>query len=121
MRRAKKFLTVRNMKKLYTFLKRYIKDVLKDEEVINTFAEAYKEASRVYSCYSYITPSIIAEWLRGLPINLEYSTYNIVCMMLECITGSSDYNGLENYVEDPVDLDNFYWNTLGRIIYIEGN
>ena len=121
MRRAKKFLTIRNMKKLYTFLKHYIKDVLKDEETINTFEEAYKEAERVYSYEKYITPSIIAEWLRGLPINIEYVTYNIVGMMLECITGSSNYNCLENYIEDPVDLDDFYWNTLGKIIYLESN
>ena len=117
----RRVLTVKNTRKLYTFLKSYIKDVLKDEETINTFQKAYQEVERVYSYERYITPSIISEWLRGLPISTEYSTYTICCMMLECVTGSSDYNQLDNYIEDPVELDSFYWNTLGKIIYIEGN
>lgn len=121
MSRKKKFLTIQNKKKLEAFLKDYLKEVFTEEEYITDFKKAYAEAYRVevHGARRYLTPEYIADWLRGLPLGTEYVTYNIVCMLLKAVTGSGDHAQLENYSEDDYDLDCFYWETLGKIIFME--
>lgn len=118
----RKLLTVENKRKLEEFLKEYLSEVLKEEEYINTFSKALKEAERVevYGNIRNLTHHLIAEWLRGLPIGTEYRTYNIVCMLLKAVTGSEDYNQMKEYKEDDYELDCYYWETLGLIIFREG-
>lgn len=114
----KKFLTLENKRKLESFLTKYLKEVLSEEETITDFKKAYEEASRVelYGNRHFLTEDLVSDWLRGLPIGIEYITYNIVCMFLKVVTGIGDYKQLENYLEDDYDLDCYYWETLGRII-----
>ena len=114
----KKFLTLKNKKKLESFLTKYLKEVLSEEENITDFKKAYEEASRVelYGNRHFLTIELISDWLRGLPIGIEYMTYNIVCMFLKVINGSEDYMQIENYLEDAYNLDCYYWETLGKII-----
>lgn len=114
----KKFLTLENKRKLESFLTKYLKEVLSEEETTTDFKKAYEEAYRVeiFGGRHFLTAELISDWLRGLPIGIEYMTYNIVCMFLEVITGSDDYMQLENYLEDDYALDCYYWETLGRII-----
>lgn len=111
----KKFLTLENKRKLESFLTKYLKEVSSEEENIKDFKE---EASRVelYGNRHFLTAELVSDWLRGLPISIEYRTYNIVCMLLKVVTGIEDYKQLENYLEDDYDLDCYYWETLGRII-----
>jgi hypothetical protein len=118
----RKLLTVGNKGKIESFLKDYLSEVLEEEEYINSFSEALKEAERVevYGNNKFITPHLISEWLRGLPIGTEYRTYNIICMLLNAVTGKADYNQLKEYKEDDYELDCYYWETLGLIIYREG-
>ena len=113
-----KFLTLKNKKKLESFLTKYLKEVLSEEENTTDFKKAYEEAYRVeiYGNRHFLTAELISDWLRGLPIGIEYMTYNIVCMLLKVITGSEDYKQLENYLEEDYDLDCYYWETLGEII-----
>lgn len=114
----KKFLTMKNREKLESFLTDYLNEVFSEEEYTTDFKKAYEEASRVelYGNRHFLTEELISDWLRGLPIGIEYLTYSIVCMFLKVITGSEDYTQLENYLEDAYDLDCYYWETLGRII-----
>lgn len=114
----RKFLTVANKRKIEAFLVKYLKEVFSEEEYTNSFEEAYKEASRVelYGNRHFLTEDLVSDWLRGLPISVEYRTYNIVCMLLKVVTGIEDYKQLENYLEDDYDLDCYYWEALGRII-----
>ena len=121
MSRKKQFLTMKNREKLEAFLTDYLKEVFSDEEYITDFKKAYDEAYRVeiYGNRHFLTTELIFDWLRGLPIGIEYMTYNIVCMFLKVITGSEDYMQIENYLEDECDLDCYYWETLGKIILRE--
>ena len=117
----RKFLTMKNREKLEAFLTDYLKEVFSDEEYIKDFKKAYDEAYRIeiYGNRCFLTSGYIADWLRGLPIGIEYMTYNIVCMFLKVITGSENYKQIENYLEEDYDLDCYYWETLGKIILRE--
>ena len=117
----RKFLTKENKQKLENCLTKYLNEVLVEEENITDFKKAYEEAYRVeiYGNRHFLTAGLISNWLKGLPIGIEYMTYNIVRMFLKVITGSDDYMQIENYLEDTYDLDCYYWEALGRIILIE--
>lgn len=119
----RKFLTVRNKAKIKTFLKGYLKEVLTEEECINTFSKALTEAKRtqLYGSKRIITPLLVSDYMRGLPVHVTYMTYSIVCLLLKVVTGSDEYNQMKNYSEEDIDLDDFYWNTLGEIVYEEGS
>lgn len=122
----RKILTVKNQSILYKKLKAYLEEILKDEEYFNSFEDLYKDAYRVkvYGRNGALTPALIADWLMGLPIGTEYVTYKICLMLLEWLNldkNNADKLGEDSsiYLESQSDLDSFYWNTLGRIIYDE--
>lgn len=122
----RKILTVKNQAVLYKKLKAYLEEILKEDEYFNSFEDIYKNAYRVkaYGRNRALTPALIAEWLMGLPIETEYSTYFICLMLLKWLNidkNQVDELGKDSsiYLESQSDLDNFYWNTLGRIIYNE--
>lgn len=119
---ARKFLTEANRRRIHGFLKSYLLGVLSNEECIKNFREAYEEAERVevYGERRHLTPSLVADWLRGLPLNVEYMTCNIVRMLMEAVTGSRDYNRINGFATSDYELDCFYWDEMGRIIYQEG-
>ena len=118
----KRFLTEANRRRIHGFLRSYLLEVFSGEECIKNFREAYEEAERVelYGDRRRLTPSLVADWLRGLPLNVAYMTHGIVCMLLEAVTGSGDYGGMDGFIEDDVEIDGFYWDEMGRIIYQEG-
>ena len=117
----RKFLTKENKQKLESFLTKYLNEVFSEEENTTGFKKAYEEAYRVeiYGNRHFLTVELISDWLRGLPIGIEYMTYNIVCMFLKVITGSENYKQIENYLEEDYDLDCYYWETLGKVILRE--
>ena len=117
---AKKiFLTESNKRKIHDFLKSYLLEVFSHEECITDFRKAYEEAERVevYGTRKHLTPALVADWLRGLPLCVAYTTYAIVRMLLE-VTGSKD-NKINEFI-DVSEIDSFYWEEMGRIIYREG-
>ena len=123
MRRIK-ILTKKNKAILYKKLTDYLKEVLDGEENYSTFEDLYQEAKRVKACGNirYITPSLITEWLRGLPVSTEYVTYDICVMVLRFLNMDESYAGKLGdedsvYVESQTDIDDYYWETLGGIIY----
>ena len=123
MRRIK-ILTKKNQVILYKKLTDYLKEVLDGEEYYSTFEGLYQEAKRVkvYGNIRYLTPSLITEWLRGLPIGTEYATYDICVMIMGFLNLDKSYAaklGDEDsiYVESQTDIDSYYWTVLGDIIY----
>ena len=118
----KRFLTNERKRKIHDFLKSYLLKVFSEEECITSFKEAYEEAERVevYGARKHLTPALVADWLRGLPLCVSYMTYNIVCMLLEVVTGSKDYNKINEFTTNDLEIDSFYWEEMGRIIYYEG-
>ena len=123
MRRIK-ILTKKNQAILYKKLTDYLKEVLDGEENYSTFEDLYQEAERVKVCGNirYITPSLITEWLRGLPVGTAYATYDICLMIMGFLNLDKSYAaklGDEDsiYVESQTDIDSYYWETLGDIIY----
>ena len=122
--RRTKILTKRNRLILYKKLTDYLKEVLDGEENYSTFEDLYQEAKRVevFGNIKYLTPSLITEWLTGLPIGTEYITYNICVMVLGFLNLDGSYAGKLGddgsiYVESQTDIDRYYWDTLGEIIY----
>ena len=123
-----KILTKKNKFILYLKLTDYLKDVLKDEEYYSTFEDLYKEAESIkgygYGNFKHLTPSLITEWLQGLPLGTEYVTYNICVMILTFLNLDARYaeklgDADSIYVESQTDIDQYYWETLGDIIYRE--
>ena len=119
----RKILTVRNKEILYKKLKAYLEEIMEDEENFNSFEDLYQDAYRVkvYGHIKTLTPALISEWLAGLPIGTEYVAYKIFLLWLNIDKNQADKlgKGSSIYMESQNDLDNFYWNTLGRIIYNE--
>ena len=122
--RRTKILTKKNQVILYKKLTDYLKEILSDEENYSTFEDLYQEATRVkaYGNSRYITPSLIAEWLKGLPIGTEYVTYDICVMIMDFLGLDKNYVGKLGdddsiYIESQTDIDSYYWDTLGEIIY----
>ena len=123
MRRIK-ILTKKNQVILYKKLTDYLKEVLDGEENYSTFEDLYQEAKRVklYGNIRYLTSSLITEWLRGLPISTVYATYDICVMIMGFLNLDERYAGKLGdddsiYVESQTDIDDYYWETLGNIIY----
>lgn len=122
----KKILTKQNKVILYKKLTDYLKDVLDGEENYSAFEDLYREAKRVklYGNIRYLTPSLITEWLRGLPVGTEYITYNICVMILDFLDLDKSCagklgNAASIYTESQADIDSYYWDSLGKIIYNE--
>ena len=122
--RRTKILTKKNQAVLYKKLTESLKEVLSEEENYSTFEDLYQEAKRVrsYGNKRYLIPSLIPEWLRGLPIGTEYVTYDICVMILGFLDLDKSYAGKLGddgsiYVESQTDIDRYYWDTLGEIIY----
>lgn len=122
MARKKRFLTEANKRKIHGFLRSYLLEVFSDEECITDFRKAYEEAERVevYGARRHLTPSLVTDWLKGMPLCVAYTTYNIVCMLLEAVTGSKDCSKIDEFIENDSEIDSFYWEEMGRIIYYEG-
>ena len=122
--RRTKILTKKNQVILYKKLTDYSKEVLDEEENYSTFEDLYQEAKRVklYGNKRYITPSLITEWLQGLPISTAYTTYDICVMIMGFLDLDKSYaeklgDDDSIYVESQTDIDSYYWATLGDIIY----
>lgn len=119
-----KILTKKNQSILYKKLTDYLKEVLDGEENYSAFEDLYQEAKRVkvYGNIRYLTPSLITEWLRGLPAGTVYATYDICVMIMGFLNLDESYAGKLGdddsiYVESQTDIDSYYWETLGNIIY----
>ena len=119
-----KILTRKNQFILYTKLADYLKEILDDEENFSTFEDLYREAERVkvFGNIKYLTPALITEWLTGLPIGTAYITYDICIMILGFLNLDKNYaeklgDDDSIYVESQTDMDSYYWETLGDIIY----
>ena len=59
-----------------------------------------------------------------LPIGTEYETFRICLMLMEWLNIDKNYadklgEDSSIYLESESDLDSFYLNTLGRIVYDE--
>ena len=70
----KSLLSQSNRLKITAFLKDYLREVLAEEEAINSFKEACQEAKRVevYGSRKFLNQELISDWLRGLPIGITY-------------------------------------------------
>ena len=122
--RKTKILTKKHQSILYKKLTDYLKEVLDGEEDYSTFEDLYREAKRVklYGNIKYLTPALITEWLTGLPIGTAYITYDICAMILGFLNLDKNYAGKLGdddsiYAESQTDIDRYYWETLGDIIY----
>ena len=122
-------MTNKEKKELKDGLREYLLSVLADEEYYNTLKHCKAEALRVNSWefnHGCSLKRCCSDWLRGLPIGVEFGTWRI-CVKIFHILGwkydplfslgkmTVEVNGKKRKY-DTFDLDTIYWDTLGEII-----
>lgn len=117
--KRKHVLTQKNRRKLYSELEKYMNEVLQDEEYINTMEKLKTDVIRVecYEASPWLTSRKCTDYLLGLPVSIEYHTHNIVNMLLSMVNISMEDFDSGLYIEENFDLDQFYWDCLGCIVY----
>lgn len=117
----RRVLTERNKGKLKAALTRYMDGVIAEEEYLNTYS-ALREDIRRVECYNGETLSCskCRDYLQGLPIGTAFITYNICRMLFSFLgMGEEEIQRLGSFwMEDAVDLDSFYWNTIAEIVFL---
>lgn len=106
-------------------LRQYLLSVLAEEEYYNTIEKCREEVRRTQD-YLLARGRQLAfccsEWLRGLPIGVEFMTWNICKMFFDWLGFEYDLHFSLGEVEaggrkfDTYDLDCLYWRLLGEII-----
>lgn len=118
-------MTEKEIELLRSRLREYLLSVLKEEEYYNTLEKCREEVRRTQGyllARGRHLSSCCSEWLRGLPIGVEFMTYNICVMMFGWLGFVYDGNFSLGTVEaggrrfDTYDLDSLYWRLLGEII-----
>lgn len=104
-------------------LELYLDDVIADEEYYNTYEKCQKEVKRVEG---RLTANNADEWLRGLPIGVEYNTWNICVRVFTILGWKYDplfslgrvrvQKGNFKFGVDSSYIDSLYWQILGEII-----
>lgn len=122
-------LTMHEKEILKTKLREYLLSVLEEEEYYNTLEKCREEVRRTQGylrAEGRTKAFCCSEWLRGLPIGVEFMSWNI-CVKIFNILGwkydplfslggiTVEANGKRKKF-DTYDLDCLYWNTLGEII-----
>lgn len=118
-------LTMHEKEILKKNLRQYLLSVLAEEEYYNTLEKCREEVRRTQD-YLLARGRQLAfcssEWLRGLPIGVEFMTWNICKMFFDWLGWSYDPDfSLGEVVADgrkfdTYDLDCLYWQLLGEII-----
>lgn len=103
-------------------VRKYLEDVLKDEEYTNSFEECADEVYRVYDHKRLVNVTDVAEWLRGLPIGVDYwteSTERLAACFLrsEKPDGYIARNARAYLDKEPGDMDGAYWRMLALCIW----
>lgn len=118
-------LTMHEKEILKTKLREYLLSVLAEEEYYNTLDKCREEVIRTQGyllARGRQLPFCASEWLRGLPIGVEFMTWNICKMFFDWLGWSYDPDfSLGEVVADgrkmdTYDLDCLYWRFLGEII-----
>ena len=102
----------------------YLFKVLRDEETYNSFEKCRAE---VYRVKGKLGVAEADDWLRGLPIGVEYSTWAICVKMFKLLGWKFDplfrfgkvdvwADDGQKSVEDTEVLDTQYWRMLAEII-----
>lgn len=114
----RRVLTERNKGKLKAALARYMDEVISDEEYLDTYSRLREDVRRV-KCYdgSALTCAKCRDYLQGLPIGIEFVTYNICRMLFSFLgMGEEEIQKLGSFwMEDVADLDDYYWHTIAEI------
>lgn len=118
-------MTMHEKEVLKAKLREYLLSVLAEEEYYNTLEKCREEVRRTQGyllARGRQLASCASEWLRGLPIGVEFMTWNICKMFFDWLGWSYDDNfslgklfvGGRKF--DTYDLDCLYWRFLGEII-----
>ena len=110
-------------------LRKYLLSVLAEEEYYTDLATCRAEAIRVGGWnpkFRNRVASCCSDWLRGLPIGVEFATWKICVKICEILGWKYDplfslgsmkiKAGGRVRTYDTFDLDTIYWDTLGEII-----
>ena len=122
-------LTTHEKEILKNNLRQYLLSVLVEEEYYNTLEKCREEVRRTQDyllARGRTLASCASEWLRGLPIGVEFATWKICVKMFKILGWKYDPlfslggitvedNGKRKKF-DTYDLDCLYWRLLGEII-----
>lgn len=103
-------------------VKKYLEDVFREEEYTNSFAECASEVYRVYSHKRTVGISDVAEWLRGLPLGVDFYTERTERLVADFLRSEDRRSRITleatRYLNrEPGDMDGAYWHMLAQCIW----
>ena len=103
-------------------VKKYLEGVLKEEEYTNSFEECANEVYRVYNHKRLVSVSDVAEWLRGLPIGVDFYTERTEQLAAGFLRSEDRrshivLDTMRHINNEPGDMDGAYWFMLAHCIW----
>ena len=95
-------------------VKAYLDGVLADEEYLNSYSAVAQDVYRVYSNRPRITVKDVEQYLRGLPIGVDYMYYKTAPLAREF---ARDIDILTKGTRDEIDV---YWWAIATGIWVFG-
>lgn len=95
-------------------VKAYLDKVLADEEYLKTYKDVAQDVYRVYNYKATISVVDVEQYLRGLPLGVDYMIYKTAPLARQF---AKDINSLTKGTRDEDDV---YWWALATGIWIYG-
>ena len=95
-------------------VKAYLDKVLADEEYIKTYKDVADDVYRVFNYKKTVSVKDVEEYLRGLPIGVDYMIYKTAPLAREFA------RDIDTLTKGTRDEDGVYWWALATGIWIYG-
>ena len=95
-------------------VKAYLDKVLADEEYLKTYKDVADDVYRVFNYKSSISVKDVEEYLRGLPLGVDYMVYKT------CPLAREFAKDISSLTQGSRDEDSVYWWALATGIWIYG-
>ena len=95
-------------------VKAYLDGVLADEEYLKTYKDVADDVYRVFNYKAEVTVKDVEEYLRGLPLGVDYMIYKTAPLAR---TFAKDIDSLTKGMRDE---DGVYWWAIATGIWIYG-
>ena len=95
-------------------VKAYLDGVLADEEYLKTYKDVADDVYRVYNYKATVSVKDVEEYLKGLPLGVDYMIYKTAPLAREF---AKDISSL---TQSSRDEDGVYWWALATAIWVYG-
>lgn len=95
-------------------VKAYLDKILADEEYLKTYKDVAEDVYRVYSHKAIVSVKDVEEYLRGLPLGVDFMVYKT------CPLAKEFAKDIDALTKGTRDEDSVYWWALATGIWIYG-